>query len=139
MMLIRIFAGVFFAGAVSLPAFFSVAQTTTPPPAVDTSTGWTGGLQAVKDGSGLSSTKVETIVGGFMGWIIIMVGFLSIIAFLVAGIMYLTAAGNDSQIKTAKEAMKWSIVGVIVALVGYVVILAVDFWLTGSGGADTTL
>lgn len=135
MALIRIFVALFFAVGVALPTLFSVAQTT-PPPAADTSTGWTGGLQAVKDGSGLPAQKVETIVGGFMGWIIVLIGFLSIIAFIVSGILYLTAAGDSKQIETAKASMKWSIVGVIVALAGYVVILAVDFWLTGSGGGE---
>ncbi|QQS21083.1 MAG: hypothetical protein IPL87_00915 [Candidatus Moraniibacteriota bacterium] len=119
-----------------VPSNFSVAQTTTPTPGtIDTSTGWTGGFQAVKDNSGLSGKGVDVIVSGFMMWLLVIVGFLSIIAFIIAGIMYLTAAGNDGQIKNAKQAMFYSIVGVIVALVGYVVIQAVDFLLRG---ADST-
>ena len=89
--------------------------------------------------SSLPDASLSEIVSGTMDWLLAIVGFLAIIGFVISGILYLTAAGNDGQIKTAKEAMKWSIVGVIVALVGYVVILAVDFWLTGSGGTDTTL
>ena len=79
--------------------------------------------------SSLPDASLSEIVSGTMDWLLAIVGFLAIIGFVISGILYLTAAGNDSQIKTAKEAMKWSIVGVIVALVGYVVILAVDMWL----------
>ena len=79
--------------------------------------------------SSLPGASLSEIISGTMDWLLAIVGFIAIIGFVISGIMYLTAAGNDSQIKTAKEAMKWSIVGVIVALVGYVVILAVDMWL----------
>jgi hypothetical protein len=65
-----------------------------------------------------------------MDWILGLLGFIAIIGFVISGILYLTAAGNDGQIKTAKEAMKWSIVGVIVALMGYVIVQAVDVWLS---------
>ena len=75
---------------------------------------------------------MDVIVKGLMKWFLVFVGFISIIAFIIAGILYLTAAGDEKQIGTAKTAMKWSIVGVIVALMGYVVILAVDYWLNGS-------
>ncbi|QQS16209.1 MAG: hypothetical protein IPK84_02570 [Candidatus Moraniibacteriota bacterium] len=97
-----------------------------------TSGGWTSGLQSVKSESELPSSSVATIVSGFMTWLLTILGFIAIIAFVISGIMYLTAAGNDGQIKAAKTAMTWSIVGVVVALVGYVIILAADFLLRGS-------
>ena len=56
------------------------------------------------------------------------------IGFVIAGILYLTAAGNESQAEKAKNAMTYSIIGVIVALVGYVIIQAVSAWL----GTSTT-
>ncbi len=99
---------------------------------VDTSTGWTGGLSAIKTESGLPDTSVSGIVKGILMWILAIFGFIAIIGFIIAGIMYLTAAGNSKQIETAKTAMTWSIVGVIVALMGYVIILAADFLLSGS-------
>jgi len=48
---------------------------------------------------------------------------------VISGIMYLTAAGDEDQITKAKSAMKWSIVGVIVGLGGFVAIQAIDSWL----------
>lgn len=80
--------------------------------------------------SGLPVAPIIDIAGSTMDWILGLLGFIAIIGFVVSGILYLTAAGNDGQIKTAKEAMKWSIVGVIVALMGYVIVQAVDVWLS---------
>lgn len=97
-----------------------------------TSGGWATGLESVKSESELPSSSISTIVSGFMTWMLTLLGFIAIIAFVIAGILYLTAAGNDGQIKTAKTAMTWSIVGVVVALVGYVIILAADLLLRGS-------
>lgn len=99
---------------------------------MDTSTGWTGGLSAIKDESGLPATSVKEIITGVLTWILAILGFIAIIGFVVAGILYLTAAGNTKQIETAKTAMTWSIIGVIVALMGYVIIKAADFFLRGS-------
>lgn len=82
------------------------------------------------DQSLLPDAPIYVIISGTMDWLLAILGFIAIIGFVISGIMYLTAAGNDGQIKTAKEAMKWSIIGVIVALAGYVVVLAVDAWLS---------
>ena len=82
--------------------------------------------------SGLPDAYISEIVAGTMDWLLAIVGFLAIIGFVISGILYLTAAGDDKQIGTAKTAMKWAIIGVIVALMGYVVIIAVDYWLNGS-------
>ncbi|EKE21413.1 MAG: hypothetical protein ACD_7C00252G0001, partial [uncultured bacterium] len=40
-------------------------------------------------------------------------------------------AGDDSKMGTAKNAMTYSIIGVIVALIGFVVVKAVDAMLDG--------
>ncbi|KKP67126.1 MAG: hypothetical protein UR65_C0077G0011 [Candidatus Moranbacteria bacterium GW2011_GWE2_35_164] len=66
-----------------------------------------------------------------MTWILGMVGFLGVIGFAIAGILYLTSAGDEDRIGTAKKAMTWSIVGVIVALLGVVIIKAADSMLQG--------
>jgi len=48
------------------------------------------------------------------------VGIVGVIGFAIAGILYLTAAGDEGRIGTAKNAMMYSIIGVIVALAGLV-------------------
>ncbi|OGI25114.1 MAG: hypothetical protein A3J76_02720 [Candidatus Moranbacteria bacterium RBG_13_45_13] len=67
-----------------------------------------------------------------MKWLLGIFGFLAIISFIISGIMYLTAAGDEDQQKKAKKQMQWSVVGVIVGLSGFIVIKAVDAWLRGN-------
>jgi purine-cytosine permease-like protein len=67
-----------------------------------------------------------------MNWLLAILGIFGIIGFVISGILYLTAAGNDDQISTAKNAMKYSIIGVIVALLGFVIIQAVNTLLSGN-------
>lgn len=109
-------------------------STTTSSSTSSSSGGWTAGFERVQTDSGLSKSSISTIVSNLMIWMLLLFGFLSVIGFVIAGLLYLTAAGDEKQIGTAKAAMKWSIVGVVVALMGYVIIYAADTWL--SGGTD---
>ena len=86
--------------------------------------------------SGLPSASIYSIINTTMKWLLAILGFIAIIGFVIAGILYLTAAGNEKQIGTAKNAMTFSIVGVIVALVGYVIVGAVDSWLRAGSNTD---
>ena len=81
------------------------------------------------DQSLLPDASVYNIVSGTMDWLLAIFGFIAIIGFVISGIMYLTAAGDDKRMGTAKNAMTYSIIGVIVALIGYVVVKTVDSWL----------
>jgi len=82
----------------------------------------------------LPEGSVTGIVSNIMTWMLGIVGFLGIIGFAISGILYLTAAGDEDRIATAKRAMTWSIVGVIVALLGVVIIKAANNML---GGEDS--
>ncbi|MEK7181648.1 MAG: hypothetical protein AAB708_00795 [Patescibacteria group bacterium] len=79
--------------------------------------------------AGLPNGSIMGIITATMNWLLAILGFIAIIGFVISGILYLTAAGNDGQIEKAKEAMTASIIGVIVALVGFVVVQAVEGWL----------
>lgn len=82
-------------------------------------------------GSGLSSQSIFFIILSGMRWVLGIVGFLAVIAFAIAGILYLTSAGNENQAGTAKKAMLYAIIGVVIALVGLIIVTAVDNWLFG--------
>lgn len=80
--------------------------------------------------SGLPADSIYGIITRTMNWLLAILGFIGIIGFVIAGILYLTAAGDEDQIGKAKNAMMYSIIGVIVALIGFVIIQAVEGWLT---------
>lgn len=83
-------------------------------------------------GTGLPAGSLLGIVTSAMNWLLTVVGILGVVGFVIAGIIYLTAAGDEEQINRGKRTMIWSIVGVIVALLGVVIIKAVQALLSGS-------
>lgn len=83
-------------------------------------------------GTGLPAGSIISIITNGMNWLLIIVGILGVIGFVIAGIIYLTAAGDEDQIAKGKKAMIFSIVGVIVALIGVVIIQAVQSMLGGT-------
>lgn len=89
---------------------------------VKSGTGGTGTFQ--KPQTGLPEASLFNIINNIMKWLLIVVGIAGVIGFAIAGILYLTAAGDDAQIKKAKTAMTASITGVIVALAGMVALNA---------------
>jgi len=82
--------------------------------------------------TGLPAGSIYNIIQSVTLWILAIFGFICIIGFIISGIMYLTAAGDDEQQKKAKKALYYSITGVIVGLVGLVIIFAVNALLHGA-------
>lgn len=81
---------------------------------------------------GLPAGSIYGILATTMNWLLAILGFIGIIAFVIAGIMYLISAGDDDMAERAKNAMKYAVIGIIVALMGFVIIQAVDLWLSAS-------
>jgi hypothetical protein len=71
-------------------------------------------------GTGLPSSGLFDIISNIMYWLLAIVGIIGVIGFAIAGLLYLTAAGEQERIDKAKSALTFSIIGVIVALAGLV-------------------
>lgn len=82
--------------------------------------------------SGLSQLSISSIIVRVMNWLLIILGSIAIIAFVISGIQYLTAAGNDERMEAGKKNMQYSIIGVIIALSGLVIVFAIDRALFGT-------
>jgi thiol:disulfide interchange protein len=67
-----------------------------------------------------SGTLKETLTNATQ-WAAYFLGALGVLAFIIAGIMYVTAAGNDERMEMAKKYMIWSVVGIAVGLLGLVI------------------
>lgn len=68
---------------------------------------------------------VIQILENFFSWLLAIFFILSIGAFIISGIQYLIAAGDEDTVKIAKRNMKWSIVGVLVGMSGWIIMQAV--------------
>lgn len=47
---------------------------------------------------------------------------LTVISFMVAGILFLTAHGEPDKLETARKAVLWGVVGVAVMIIGYSIV-----------------
>lgn len=82
--------------------------------------------------SNLPKGSLYRIIEGIMKWLLGILGFIAIIAFVISGIMFLVSAGDEDRQRLAKKAMYYSITGVIVGLLGYVILQAVGSMLNVS-------
>lgn len=81
--------------------------------------------------TGLDNTSVARIIFTILQWLLLILTFLAVMGFVISGIFYITAGGSDR----ADEARKWltySIIGIIVALLGYVMTTFISTIITGN-------
>jgi hypothetical protein len=89
----------------------------------------------IQDDYGLPGGTITDIVVNILNWMLGLIGVVGIIGFVIAGILYLTSVGDSGRIETAKNAMMFSIIGVIVALSGFVALKAIETMLEGRDDA----
>jgi hypothetical protein len=96
--------------------------------------GGCGGGQYLATASvfGLPANSIYLIIQNTVFWLLAILGFIGVAAFVIAGLTYLLSTGDEDMIDRAKTAMWYSVLGVIVALVGLIILRAVDAWLRGS-------
>jgi hypothetical protein len=76
---------------------------------------------------------IKAILSNVLTWMLGIIGMIAIISFVISGLQYFYAAGDEKNMETAKRNLTYSIIGVIVALSGLVIVKAIDAALRGSG------
>lgn len=75
---------------------------------------------------GVTIGSIEQLVNAIKRPLWIVFGLIALIAFVVAGILFLTASGDPDKIKTARTAFLWGIVGVVVGIVAYSIVTIIE-------------
>lgn len=75
------------------------------------------------------NNAVFNVLKKVLNWMLSILGIIGVISFAVSGFMYLTAYGNEKQIENAKKTIAYSIIGIVVALTGLVVVQTIAFLL----------
>ena len=96
------------------------------------------GLSIPQDGAIISSdidrrplgVVILSIVNYFIGFL----GFLAVLMFVYAGVLWVLSAGNDEQITKAKKIMIYASVGLLVVILSF---SAVRFITSSAGGGNT--
>lgn len=109
----------------------------TPGNTTGTPTGGTPGVQpsgtgiVIPTGTGLPAPPggIAQIIRNLLTWLLGIVGVIAIIGFIISGIQYLTSAGDEDQMQSAKRNMLYAIIGVVVVLSSFVIIQAIQYAL----------
>ncbi|QQS61718.1 MAG: TrbC/VirB2 family protein [Candidatus Moraniibacteriota bacterium] len=112
-----------------LPGIILLGITFVSSHALALTSGWNKGNYT---GYGLSSKTIAETIQNLMLWLLYILGMIAIIAFVISGIMYLTSGGDEKQTESAKRYMIGSIIGVVIALSGVIILTAVSNWLDGN-------
>jgi preprotein translocase subunit Sss1 len=94
-----------------------------------------GGGFSLGSSYGLPSGSIFGILSNLLDWLLAIFAILGIVGFIISGILYLTSAGDDTQIEKAKTAMMYSIMGILVGLIGFIVMQAVFSLLMANNAA----
>lgn len=65
------------------------------------------------------------VLEGVIMWVLGIVGSLAVLMIVVSGVMYITANGDSGRIDKAKDTLVYAITGLVVALLGYIIVLFV--------------
>lgn len=82
----------------------------------------------------LSPTDPRERVGQIIGVILSFIGVIFLILMIYAGILWMTAAGNDQQVNKAKNLMINAIIGLIIVFAAYAITAYVGDLLTNTSG-----
>lgn len=109
--------------AIYLGVFFQVfVLSRLPVLAADPSSLLTTGLDAAAADSGLkSSLTLPALIGRMIAVMLGLIGIIFIIYIIWAGIMYMTAAGDDTKVKKAKQMISQSVIGIIIMVGAYAI------------------
>ncbi len=81
--------------------------------------GWTTPNVPSRVGTSLSLLEIMTNVLSFL---LTIIGIIAIIMLVIGGFLYLTAAGNEDQIDRGKKIVKYSVIGILIALAAMVIV-----------------
>ena len=76
----------------------------------------------------LPTVTADTLVSNIVSTLLIVSGAASVVVIVIAGIMYTTSAGNEKRITTAKDAILYAVVGLIISILAFAI---VNFVITG--------
>lgn len=80
-------------------------------------------LDEVNEGAGLGgdSTSLTTTIGSLISVLLGFLGVIFLILIIYAGLLWMTAAGNEDNVKKAKSILLNSVIGLVILLSAYAI------------------
>ena len=121
-----LFTSLFWVISFSAQNAFADVVSSTPtyaPPTINDISSFTGLSKGVGD------KPVLHVLENVLKFVTGIIAVIAMIMIVVSGIMYIVSAGDDKRVETAKTMLTYSIVGLIVALLGYVIVSSIGHML----------
>lgn len=94
--------------------------------------GWSQGLNAVSSArTGLPETDAKSVIINVVRWLLSLVFWLAVFAFVTSGLIFIVSFGNSNIHSIAKNWLTFAIIGLVVSVLGYVIIISISNMLTG--------
>lgn len=73
------------------------------------------------DTTGLTNRDVYDILLTIMKWLLMIITVVAVIGFIISGLMFIIGGGSG-KMETAKNWLLYSIIGIVVSLLGYIAV-----------------
>lgn len=74
------------------------------------------------DGNVSKERDVKVLIIGWTNFLLSVAALLAVVALVWAGFLYVTAAGDDGRMETAKKIVIWVVVGILLILAAYAIV-----------------
>ena len=81
--------------------------------------------------SKLPHVNTETVTTNVVSWLLGTIGIAAVVMMIVSGVKMTTSAGDPNAVKKAKQTMIYSVVGLVVAVLAYVIVQFVVAKISG--------
>jgi hypothetical protein len=80
----------------------------------------------------IRAPSIPALLGVVTWWILSIVGFIALFALVFGGLRFILAFGDEKAVASAKEIIKWSVVGLAVIALSFAIVQ----WVTGVLGVQ---
>lgn len=98
------------------------------------------GIKATANAAGLPTGQpsISAVTAGIINTLLSIVGALAVVLIIYAGFLWMTSAGNEEKISTAKKLLAGSVVGLLIIFSAYAIALFVVKQIAKSSGSIPT-
>ena len=80
---------------------------------------WGGQAEPIQDRAGIGNDDPRYIAANLINVVLGFLGIISVVLIIYAGFKWMTAAGNDEQVASAKKLLVWAVIGLVIILSAY--------------------
>jgi len=96
-------------------------------------------VKVLQNKSKLGDNDPATIAYGIINWALIFLGIITLVMIIIAGFMWMFAAGEEEKIKKAQDILKGALVGLVLILASYGIASYVFSKLVSAVGRGPTI